>query len=68
MIKKQLYSTQEFQNQALILVDEEGNDAARWDVVEAWPTKYDPSDLSAKGNEVLVETFELVHEGITRVK
>jgi len=54
-------------NISLILVDEEGNDKARWDIVEAWPTKYDSSDFSAKGNEVIIETLELVHEGITRV-
>jgi phage tail-like protein len=54
-------------NMSLILIDEEGNDKARWNVVEAWPTKYDPSDFSAKGNEVLIETLEIVHEGITRV-
>jgi phage tail-like protein len=53
---------------SLILVDEEGNDKVRWEVVEAWPTKYDPSDFSAKGNEVVVEVLEIVHEGITRVK
>lgn len=54
-------------NISLILIDEEGNDKARWDIVEAWPTKYDSSDFSAKGNEVVIETLELVHEGITRV-
>ena len=54
-------------NISLILVDEEGNDKSRWDIVEAWPTKYDPSDFSAKGNEVLIETLEIVHEGISRV-
>ena len=55
-------------NMSLILVDEEGKDKARWDIVEAWPTKYDPSDFSAKGNEVVIETLEIVHEGIKRVK
>lgn len=55
-------------NVSLILVDEEGNDKSRWDIVQAWPTKYDPSDFSAKGNEVLIETLEIVHEGISRVK
>lgn len=54
-------------NVSLILIDEEGKDKARWDIVEAWPTKYDPSDLSAKGNEVFVESFEIIHEGISRV-
>ena len=54
-------------NVSLILVDEEGNDKARWDIVEAWPTKYDSSDYSAKGNEVVIETLELVNEGVSRV-
>lgn len=55
-------------NISLILTDEEGNDKARWDIVEAWPTKYDPSDFSAKSNEVIIETLEIVHEGVTRKK
>lgn len=53
---------------SLILVDEEGKDKCRWDLQNAWPSKYDPSDFNAKGNEVLIETYELAHEGITRVK
>ena len=54
-------------NMSIILVDEAGADKARWDIVEAWPTKYDPTDLSAKGNEVAIETIEIVHEGFKRV-
>ncbi|MEK3836608.1 MULTISPECIES: phage tail protein [unclassified Paenibacillus] len=53
---------------SIILVDEEGNDKAQWDILEAWPIKYDVSALSAKGNEVSVESMELVHEGVRRVK
>jgi phage tail-like protein len=50
----------------IIVVDEAGKDKARFVVSEAWPTKYDPSDLNAKGNEVLIEVLELVNEGIER--
>ena len=53
---------------AVVLVDEAGNDKARWEIVEAWPTKYDPMDLNAKGNEVSIETLELCNEGVSRVK
>lgn len=52
---------------SLILIDEAGNDKARWEIEEAWPSKYDPTDFSGKGNEVAIETLELVHEGFTRV-
>jgi phage tail-like protein len=55
-------------NISLVLIDEEGNDKARWDIMEAWPTKYSPSGFSAKANEVVIETLEIVHEGIKRTK
>ena len=53
---------------SLVLIDEEGEDKARWDIENAWPTKYSPSGFSAKANEVLIETLEIVHEGIKRTK
>lgn len=53
---------------SLTLIDEEGNDKSRWDIIEAWPTKYTPSGFDAKGNAVVIESFELVHEGIKRTK
>lgn len=54
-------------NMSIIMVDEAGADKARWDIVQAWPSKYDPPDFSAKGNEVAIETLEIVHEGFKRV-
>ena len=55
-------------NVSIILVDEAGADKARWDIVRAWPSKYDPPDFSAKGNEVAIESLDIVHEGFKRVK
>jgi len=52
---------------SIVLIDEAGNDKASWVIEEAWPSKYDPTDFSAKGNEVAIETLELVHEGFKRV-
>ena len=52
----------------IVVVDEAGSDKARFVVTDAWPTKYDPSDLNAKGNEVLIELLELVNEGIERTQ
>ncbi len=57
----------ERKNMSIILIDEAGADKARWDIVQAWPNKYDPTDFSAKGNEVAIETLEIVHEGFKRV-
>ncbi len=53
---------------SLTLIDEEGNPKSQWDIVNAWPTKYSPSGFNAKNNEVLIESFEIVHEGIKRKK
>ena len=51
----------------IVVLDETGADKARFVVSEAWPVKYDPSDLNAKGNEVFIEALELVNEGMERV-
>lgn len=55
-------------NVAIIMMDEEGNAAARWEFVNAWPSKYDAPDLNAKGTDVAIETLEIVHEGMKRTK
>lgn len=55
-------------NIAVVLIDEEGNQAARWTFREAWPTNYDAPDLDASGNEVAIESLEIVHEGMERVE
>ena len=51
-------------NMSIILIDEAGKDKARWDIQNVWPNKYDPPNFSAKGNEVVIELIEVVHEGL----
>jgi phage tail-like protein len=48
--------------------DEAGQDKAAWEVTRAWPTKYNPSDLNGKGNEVAIDSLELANEGIRRIQ
>ncbi len=55
-------------NISITLVDEAGADKSRWELVEAWPTKYDPTDFNAKGNDVAIESLEIVTESYKRVK
>jgi phage tail-like protein len=54
----------------IVVQDESGDDSAgaRFVITDAWPIKYHSSDLSGKGNEVMIELLELVNEGIERVK
>ncbi len=55
-------------NVVIRVQNEAGEDKAAFEVIEAWPCKYDPSDLNAKGNEVSIESLELCNEGIKRIQ
>jgi phage tail-like protein len=55
-------------NIAIIVLSEDGSPGARWEFSNAWPSKYKAPDLTAKGNDVAIETMEITHEGMRRVK
>jgi len=48
--------------------DDAGQDKAAYEITRAWPTKYNPTDLNGKGNEVAIESLELANEGIRRIQ
>jgi len=47
------------------LLNEEHEPVVTWKVKNAWPTKVQSTDLKADGNEVAIESMEIVHEGLT---
>jgi len=47
------------------LLDETGAPTMVWTLENAWPTKIQGTDLKSEGNEVAVESIEIVHEGLT---
>jgi phage tail-like protein len=51
-------------NVSVILLDEQRQEVARWNLRRAWPTKWSGPSLNALGNEVAIETLELAHEGV----
>jgi phage tail-like protein len=53
-------------NGSIIVLDLEGDEKVRWNFFSGWPTKWDGPDFTAKGNDVAIETLEIVHEGIER--
>jgi phage tail-like protein len=54
---------------AISVLDEVGKtETARIVAMEAWPVKYHHTDLSGKGNEVIIEQIEFTHYGYERVK
>jgi phage tail-like protein len=54
-------------NGSIVLLDRQGQEQARWDFVNAWPTRWTGPALNAEGTDVAVESLELAHEGIKRV-
>jgi phage tail-like protein len=48
----------------ITLVDDSGQPVLRWTLREAWPVKWELSELDAAKNEVAIETLELAHEGL----
>jgi phage tail-like protein len=55
-------------NLSITLIDEAGADKSRWELVEAWPVKFDPPDFNAKSNDVAIELIEIACESWKRVK
>ncbi|MFN2502701.1 MAG: phage tail protein [Acidimicrobiales bacterium] len=51
-------------NGAVVLLDPEGAEAARWDFFNGWPVKYEGPELSAAATEVPIQSLEIVHEGL----
>ncbi|MDD2303232.1 MAG: phage tail protein [Prolixibacteraceae bacterium] len=47
------------------LLNEEHAPVITWKVKNAWPSKVQSTDLKAEGNEVAIESMEIVHEGLT---
>lgn len=53
-------------NGSVILLNDEGKEAIRWNFFGAWPSKYEAPGLSGKGNEVAIETLTLSCERVDR--
>ena len=49
----------------ITLLNDEGAPVFVWSVSQAWPVKCEGPGLKASGNEIAIESVELVHEGLT---
>lgn len=50
----------------ITLLDDTEEAVASWQVINAWPVKYNAPDFNASSSEVAVESLEIAHEGMTR--
>ena len=53
-------------NGSIVLLDRQGQEKARWNFFNAWPSKWTGPTFNAEGNDVAIETLELAHEGLAR--
>jgi phage tail-like protein len=54
-------------NCSVIMMDRNYEDVARWDFVNAWPSKVTGPSVKSDSNEFGVEEVTIVHEGMKRV-
>jgi phage tail-like protein len=54
------------QTMSVVLLDEQRAEAVRWNIINAWPSKYVIPDMKSDGNEIAFESVELCHEGVER--
>ncbi|MGH8591457.1 MAG: phage tail protein [Gammaproteobacteria bacterium] len=66
--KKAIDGTVERKTGSIIHLDETGQDKARYNFTNGWPTKYTGPTFNATGNEVAIETLEIAHEGLVKEK
>jgi phage tail-like protein len=52
---------------SVVVLDETGKEKWRFIFNEAYPVKWNGTDLNASGNTVFVESVELAHHGMTKL-
>lgn len=55
-------------NGSIVMFDTTGKEVARWDIVNAWPSKLSGPSANATNNELAIEELEITHEGYERVQ
>jgi phage tail-like protein len=56
----------ERKNGSIILMNDTGEEQARWNFTDGWPSKWTGPSFNATGNDIAIETLEIVHEGLKR--
>lgn len=62
--KNFLFNNAERRDLVISLLNDDHEPIITWKVASAWPIKIQSTDLKADGNEIGIESMELVHEGL----
>lgn len=55
-------------NGSIVMFNQANTEVARWNFVNAWPSKIDGPTANANTNDIAVEAITIVHEGLERVR
>ena len=55
-------------NGSIVMFDQKGAEIARWDLINAWPSKISGPSANAGSNEIAIEELTITHESYKRVK
>jgi phage tail-like protein len=53
-------------NGSIVLLDRQGQEKARWNFFNGWPTKWTGPSFNAEANDIAIESLEIAHEGLAR--
>ncbi len=56
----------ERKNVSIVLLDEAKTEKLRWNLKDAWPSKWTGPDLKASSSDIAIETLEFCHEGAAK--
>ncbi len=62
--KKAMDGKVERRNLSIVLLDDAREEKLRWNIREAWPSKWEGPSLNAQGSDLAIESLELAHEGV----
>ncbi len=54
------------ESMSIVLLDELRQEVVRWNLRNAWPSKWMGPDLKANASEIAIESLEICHEGVER--
>jgi phage tail-like protein len=51
---------------SIVVCDRQGQEKARWNFFNGWPSKWTGPSLNAEQNDIAIESLEIAHEGLIR--
>jgi phage tail-like protein len=53
-------------NGSIVLLDRQGQEKARWNFFNGWPSRWTGPAFNAEGSDIAIESLEIAHEGLAR--